>query len=115
MARWKHHAINPTKLLSPEQIENLALAAVESAEIHKDTMTGAERHSVATDMLLDKLDDFLKWGNSPVGAVLEILDGPALHILWSFAGAEIQRAFDKWQAKHAHRRPTLAPPDSGAS
>jgi hypothetical protein len=101
MARWKRHHIDPSKLLTAEQIENLALAAVESAEIHKSTMTGAERHSVATDMLLDKLDDFLKWGNSPVGAFLEIVDGPALHMLWSFAGVEIQRAFDKWQARAA--------------
>jgi hypothetical protein len=110
MARRKRHSLDPSKLLSSEQIESLALAAVESAEIHKDTMTGAERHSVATDALLDKLDDMLKWGVSPGGLILEIVDGPVLHVLWSFAGAEIQRAFDKWQAKRdARRRPTLAP------
>ena len=98
MARKKHH-LDATKILTPEQIDGLADRAVEAAETYRGTMSGAERHALAVDDLIDQLDRALKWGNTPVGLLLEAIDGPAIHLLWSLAGATTQRAFDRWQAK----------------
>ena len=104
MARHKH--LDPSKLLSSDQVEKLATAAIEAAEGQHSTTTGAERHALAVDAFLDKLDGALKWGSGPAGLLLEAIDGPAIHLLWTIAGSVIQNTFEKWQAKRAAARET---------
>lgn len=76
--------------IDPQMIGELAEQAV--LKVAELTAPGEEKHRLAVKMVAEKVDELLKFGNGPVGIVLEAIDGAAAELI---VGAFVKFAYNQ--------------------